>query len=79
MEEKYKQEYKKLLERYEELLREYEKFNNETQFLLSIKGEKSEEIKRTLSDRKNDYRDYMKKFEEINRKVKMLRNKIKNK
>ena len=79
MEEKYKHEYKMLLEKYEALSREYEKFNNETQSLLSIKGEKSEEVKKALGERKLIYRDYMKKFEKINKKVKILRDKVKNK
>ena len=79
MEEKYKHEYKMLLEKYEALSREYEKFNNGTQSLLSIKGEKSEEVKKALGERKLIYRDYMKKFEKINKKVKILRDEVKNK
>ena len=75
--EELKYQYALLLAEFEKLSREYAKFNKETEKIKEKYSiEKDEKIKKILDERKIIYNDFLIKFENINKRAKILQEKI---
>ena len=75
--EELKYQYALLLAEFEKLSREYAKFNKETEKIKEKYSiEIDEKIKKILDERKIIYNDFLIKFENINKRAKILQEKI---
>ncbi len=75
--EELKYQYALLLAEFEKLSKKYSAFNEETKKIQEkYLQEKSEKLKKTLDERKIIYNDFLIKFENINKRAKILQKKM---